>query len=188
MRFRIRIAATWQSTAVIATLAGAVACSNAKTSRDTGNGQVPPSESTVISVRAPIAIGFFPLVSPTEVSEGVELAAEHFSYAISDLSSCLDPSGIAVEIVEAKVLVVDNGGNRDIIDLAARSNESIGCYLVAPGRQPMIVRAEGGASSLTIRCPSAAAVYFEVPDCCPEGFICCPDGNPVYDGSECSRR
>ena len=176
------------SAVVVAGLAFVLACAQADRSPNGTDFGGAPRDLRVVSVGAPIAIGFFPLVPPTEMSEGIESAAEHFSFAISDLSSCLEPSGIQVEVVESKSLLIDNPGNRDVVDLSALSNESIGCYLVAPGRQPMIVRADTGASSLVIRCPSAAAVYFNVPECCPQGWTCCPDGSPIDEGSECIRR
>lgn len=173
---------------VVAMLACVLACARSTTSGRMENDLDAGPDSRVVSVGAPIAIGFFPLVDPVEWSEGVESAAEHFSFAIDDLATCLEASDVAVEIVEARELLIDNLGERDVVDISAISNDSIGCYLAAPGRPPMIVRAGNGASSLTIRCPSAAAVYFDVPECCPEGFTCCPEGTPIGEGSECARR
>jgi len=172
---------------VIAVLACVLACARSTPSGRMENDPDAGPDSPVISVDAPIAIGFFPLVELADWSEGDQLAADHFSFAMSDLSTCLQGSNVPVEIVEAKALLIDNLGERDVVDLSTNSNESIGCYLAAPGRPPMIVRAGNGASSLTVRCPSAAAVYFDVPTCCPEGFHCCPDGSPVGEESQCAQ-
>lgn len=174
--------------AVLVTLACTLSCVKSTIPRHVEVVDSATRDSRVVSVDAPIAIGFFPLVEPVEWGNGIELAAEHFSFAIDDLSICLEASDVTVEVVEAKELLVDNLGERDVIDLSAISNESIGCYLAAPGRPPIIVRADNGASSLTVRCPSAAAVYFDVPACCPEGWTCCPDGTPILAGSECAQR
>ena len=139
----------------------------------------------VVSVRSPVAIGFFPIVADEDRDEGVDSAAEHFTYAVSDMTKCLQKKGIPVQVVEARNVVIENGGKRSVLDLTSVSNESIGCYLVAPNRKPMIVRATAGASSLMVLCPSAASVYFNVPDCCPSGWRCCPDGGVVDEAYEC---
>ena len=89
---------------VIVLLACVLACANPTTSGQMEDGLGAGPDSRVVSVDAPIAIGFFPLVEPVEWDGEAELAAEHFSFAISDLSTCLEDSDVAVEVFEAKAL------------------------------------------------------------------------------------
>jgi hypothetical protein len=84
-----------------------------------------------------------------------------------------------VRAVYANEIVFENGDRRSTLDLHELSNESVGCAFMAPGREPKIVRATAGPSSLVLLCPAAASLYFVIPECCPEGWKCCPDGNVV---------
>jgi hypothetical protein len=171
--------------ALLVLAAGALACASA--GKTTASGVVETArDARVILVRSPLAIGFFPIVTDENRGEDVDSAAEHFTYAVGDMARCLQPKGIPVQIIEAKSMVIENGAARSALNLAPVSNESIGCYLVAPNREPMIVRAIAGASSLMALCPSAASVYFNVPECCPSGWRCCPDGTAVDESYECA--
>jgi hypothetical protein len=133
----------------------------------------------VIEVHGPMAVGFFPNVGQAELDadEGARSALEHFGYAVEDMTKCLDPKGIPVQAVQAELLIFQDGARRSELSLRHVSNESVGCYLVAPSREPKIIRATAGPSSLVILCPAAASFYFGIPECCPDGFKCCPNGS-----------
>jgi hypothetical protein len=147
------------------------------------NGQ----QTEVIEVDGPLLVGFFPVVTGagTTGNGAVESALEHFDWALETARQCLQSTGVNVREVHAQVVVVHNRGSRDQLSLAGTGNDSIGCYLVAPGRQAHIVRASAGPSSLIVLCPAAASVYFDVPQCCPDGFRCCPDGSVRDESIEC---
>lgn len=137
--------------------------------------------SEVIQVDGPQVVGFFPDVSEAQVEadRGTQSALEHFGYALEDTAKCLRPSRIPVRAVYASEIEFVHDGRRSVLDLRALSNDSVGCALLAPAREPTFVRATAGPSSLIVLCPAAASLYFSAPECCPEGWKCCPDGNVV---------
>lgn len=141
----------------------------------------------VIEVDEPLLIGFFPVV-PAEArgDAAVASALEHLAWVMAEAEECLRSAHVEVREVHARALVFENQGTRDELHLDSLSNDSMGCYLVAPGRPAQIVRASAGPSSLLVLCPAAAASYFDVPGCCPDGFLCCPDGRLNIEGYECN--
>jgi hypothetical protein len=140
-----------------------------------------------IEVQGPLAVGFFPKIAQVELDadEGARSALEHLGYAVEEMSKCLRPRGISVQAVQTELLIFQNGASRTELSLRDASNEIVGCYLVAPRREPKIIRATAGPSSLVILCPAAASLYFGVPECCPDGFECCRDGRVVDAAYEC---
>ena len=148
-------------------------------------GRVPVEK--VVEVHGPIAVGFFPFVTNEEASRDHEVgeAMAHFSFALQDLAECLKPSGIPVQAVYADSVVFLSGNKRDVLALRRNSSESVGCYFVAPGRQPKVVIGETGPSSLVVLCPAAASLYFSLPSCCPQGVRCCPDGRVIDKSYSC---
>jgi hypothetical protein len=145
------------------------------------------SATQVIEVHGPMAVGFFPIVTQAGVDadDEVRSALEHFGCAIEDMTKCLRPKGIPVQAVQAEAVIFNDGDRRRQLSLWKISNESVGCYLIEPGRDPKIVRATAGPSSLVVLCPAAASMYFDIPECCPQGFRCCPDGSVVDEAYPC---
>lgn len=138
-------------------------------------------DADVIQVTRPMLIGFFPEVSEAQLNEiqGAASALDHWSYALQKTEQCLGGTDVKVSHVRASLLKIENGNALDQLDLSEPSNNTIGCYLAAPGRAPVVVYASAGPSSLLVLCPAAASGYFEVPSCCPDGFRCCPDGRMI---------
>lgn len=137
--------------------------------------------TAVVEVRAPMVVGFFPALSGKALGsdQGTASALDHFYQALADTAECLEPAGVEVRGVLADRIVFRDGRKESELPLVAGSNESVGCYLVAPGREPQIVRAKAGPSSLIILCPAVSSMYFEAPSCCPAGFTCSPEGLTV---------
>jgi hypothetical protein len=150
--------------------------------------QAPTDRHTeAIRVDRPMVVGFFPYFTQADIDadEGLQSALEHFRYAIEDTAECLEASAIPVKAVYAESIVFENGDRRSEVDLRELSNESVGCAFVAPDKDTRFVHAWAGPSSLILLCPAAASLYFSVPQCCPPGWKCCPDGNVIGDEYPC---
>jgi len=147
----------------------------------TADDQVP------IVVTEPTLIAFFPPASDAKLaaSAGLASALDHFGYAYHLTQTCLADSKVTVLLHRALRLSVQTDGRIDEHDLSRNDNESLGCYLAAPAKMPKVVFASAGPSSLIILCPAAAATYFDVPSCCPDGFKCCPDGSVKDESATC---
>jgi len=143
--------------------------------------------SDVLEIVGPTAIGFFPAYEESRVATDPGLASglEHFEFAMADLSRCVEPAGVKVQVVVAGSLRVRDGEQMEELPLEEVVPENAGCYLVAPGRPPRIVRGRAGTSSLVQLCPAAASVYFDIASCCPAGFRCCPDGEVIDETTSC---
>jgi hypothetical protein len=123
-------------------------------------GWLSESVTKTIRVQGPMVVGFFPVHS----YEGLE---EHFVFAIEDTAQCLTHKNIPVQVVYADTLIIENGAVRDKLILNQDSPEGMGCYFVAPEREPNVVNAIMGGSSLRYGCMGAAAAYFDEPACNP---------------------
>lgn len=144
--------------------------------------------SELIQVDRAQVVGFFPKIKDDQIEagQGTQSALEHIGYALEDMKKCLRKLGVPVRLVRADTIIFDGGGPRPVVlDLRELTNESFGCALAAPNREPRIVRASAGASSLIVLCPAAASSYFSVPECCPEGWKCCSDGTVVGEEYRC---
>ena len=126
-----------------------------------------------IHVSKPMVVGFF--------SSGTA-GDEHLDWGIEVTTACARPKGVAVQEVAADKLVFVDGDKRSELSIPEDGNDGLGCYLVAPGRQPKIVRGTIAPSYLTMACPAAAASYFDIPACCPKGGRCLADGTFVPEG------
>lgn len=136
---------------------------------------VQPHERETINVKGPMVVGFFsPLVG----------GDEHLDWGLENTAACLGPKGVTVTQVSAKVLVFVDGRVRTEFHVPCGGEKSLGCYLVAPGRKPLIITS-GIWTHFVQACPGAASVYFGFPSCCPEGWVCCPDGSLRLEGSDC---
>jgi hypothetical protein len=146
------------------------------------------THTETIRVERELVVGFFPHVADEQVaaSEGLRSALEHFGYALHDTSKCLEERGIEVRAVHADEIVFEDGDRRTSLDLREVSNDSIGCAFVAPGKEPEVVKAAAGPSSLIATCPATASIYFGIPACCPEFLTCCADGTLMAEEAECA--
>ena len=117
-----------------------------------------------VAVAGPMAIGFYPPVSDAEIEEdpGTREGLAHLEFALSDVAKCLKSQGVSVRAELARILVLRVGDTVHRIDLP---HESVGAYLVVPGREPRVVYATAGPSSLQVLLPNAAAEYFHAPNC-----------------------
>jgi hypothetical protein len=133
-----------------------------------------------------MVVGFFPLSSDEELreNEGLASALDHLSFAMNRTRTCLETMDVPVRLIRANEIVFNDHGQHTNLFLRDNTNNSIGCYLVAPNHVPKIVRGTG-ASFLQDLCPAAAAIYFDAPQCCPEGLTCCPDGSLRDHGASC---
>jgi len=150
-------------------------------------------DPNAIKVSGPLVVGFFPAsgaslgeFNGSDEDSPLVAAKDHLKWALDNVKTCMGSKGVEVREVYANRLSVDNQGKADSFDLIESSGESIGCYIVAPGRAPAIVRAGDESTSLVLACQASASVYFSMPECCPEGLVCCPDGTWRSQGTSCA--
>jgi len=128
-----------------------------------------PTDRRVL-IDGPAIVGFFPDVteSDLEADRGIASAFEHWEMALESVHGCFAVKGVRVLGVVANNITIEGGAS--LIHVAPRfgANPDIGYYLVAPGRQPELVTATVGPSSLLYFLPRAASVYFSLPECAPE--------------------
>ncbi|HEY3176419.1 MAG TPA: hypothetical protein VGK94_11750 [Candidatus Polarisedimenticolia bacterium] len=138
-------------------------------------GLVQPKERETFIVKGPMVVGFF---SPEVGGD------EHLDWGLERTAACLRPKGVSVTQVSANVLIFVDGKVSTEFRVPSQGNGGLGCYLVAPGRKPLVIN--GVAPSYLVHaCLGKASVYFHVPSCCPEGWVCCPDGSLRGEGSVC---
>ena len=150
-------------------------------------GATVPLQSRFVDVIGPTVVGFFPAYpeGAIQTDPGLASGLEHFQFAMADTARCAELAGVKVLVVVADSVLIRNGKQEETLQLKEIVPENAGCYLVAPGKGPRIVRGGAGTSSLVQRCPAAAAVYFDIASCCPPGIRCCPDGRVVGDTLSC---
>ena len=143
--------------------------------------------SGVVEIVGPTVVGFFPAYTDELLAKDPGLASglEHFQFAMHDTARCAEPEGVKVEVVVSDALRIRDGKHEDRLLLQELVPSNAGCYLVAPGRPPRIVRGEAGTSSLVQLCPAAASSYFKIASCCPVGFRCCSDGRVLDEATSC---
>jgi hypothetical protein len=129
-----------------------------------------PRAKRVVVARSSI-VGFFPAVTEQqlETDAGIASALEHWEWALENAQGCFGPKGIHVQAVVADAIRIESDGRA--IEIAPRLGTApdIGYYLITPGRAPALVKPRAGPSSLLHLLPEAAAAYFAVPECAPEG-------------------
>ena len=113
-------------------------------------------------------VGFFPPVTQQELDSpqtGTSEGLAHLQFAISDTIACLGDLDLSVRIDTTKTVVLDIDGEVRRYPIPVEPGKSVGAYLAAAGREPLVVYATAGPSSLQILLPNAAAQYFDVPEC-----------------------
>lgn len=147
----------------------------------------PTSRPVVVS--GPTVIVFSPAATDAQLAtdDGLASSLDHLGKALGQTEQCLAGSPVTALMFRGNRLSVETSRGVDAFDLSASDNSSIGCYLSAPGKASRTIFASAGASSLIVLCPAAAAAYFGIPACCPNGFTCCEDGEVVDEASRCDR-
>jgi len=126
--------------------------------------QVPLDRATVVL--------FFPGISDAERGDAAAQAAlDRFHVAVEWTRGCLRQQPIVVRPVFADSIAFTDA-SRSAVGAYTHRVDKAGCYLFEPDRQPMLVRANAGASNLTDACGVAAARYFAEPACCTPGSDC----------------
>jgi hypothetical protein len=120
-----------------------------------------------VTVAGPMVIGFFPPVSDEEIeaNPGTREGLAHLEFALSDAAKCLKSLGVSVRGELARVLVLRVAGKERRFDLPHEWERAVGAYLIEPGREPRVVYASAGPSSLQVLLPNAAAEYFGASAC-----------------------
>jgi hypothetical protein len=125
------------------------------------------SGAVQVDVAGPMVIGFFPPVSDEDVasSSGTREGLAHLEFALSDVAKCLKSRGVSVRVERTRALVLKVAGKERRFDIPPEWERAVGAYLIAPGRDPRVVYASAGPSSLQVRLPNAVAEYFAAPAC-----------------------
>ena len=130
---------------------------------------IPVSRNPVIHVTQPMIVGFFPPSTDAELQsdDGRSEGINHLRFAIEDAVKCILDSGKRVEatIVMASALVIEQDSSRRRIRLSRRWPESVGAYLLAPGKRPRGVVASSYPSLLGATLLPQAAGYFMAEKC-----------------------
>jgi hypothetical protein len=120
-----------------------------------------------VHVKRPMIVAFLPSevarLRDTEV--GASEAAAHVEFALADTRSCLKRVRVETRVVFAEELIIQQDGRSRRVKIPTDAGKTVGAYLLAPGRQPCVVYATAGPSSLTLLLPAAAGQYFDVPAC-----------------------
>lgn len=128
-----------------------------------------PEYSVIVKVivSGPTVVGFFPPVTQEQIvrGNGAGEGLAHLNFALSDVAKCLQAKNPSVSLELAHVLVLELGGSEREYELPSDWAHAVGAYLAAPGREPRVVYAMAGPSSLQFLLPNAAAEYFEEPGC-----------------------
>jgi hypothetical protein len=133
----------------------------------------PPATSSVesegeIVVTGPGAFGFFPPITQQEKDEddgGLSEGYSHLAFALEDIEECLSPKEITVQIKSTRSLHIKNESRDYEYDFPRDWAHSIGIVLVDLGREPVVVYAEAGPSSLLELGPQAAWKFFSETNC-----------------------
>lgn len=96
-------------------------------------------------------------------------AVAHIGYGLDDLDDCLRGRHLDVHLVFATTLVLVHGGKRRRIDLPTDWPRSVGAVLVAPRKEPCMLYAESGPSSLGDFLTEGVAEYYGIRSCRQEG-------------------
>ena len=124
--------------------------------------------TVTISVTGPAAVGFFPPVTQEELDNddgGIREGTAHVGFALEDLEKCLAPRKLDVRFEFARSLTIVDGSNTRRFDFPPDWEHQVGIVLVAPGREPEVIYATAGPSSLGETAPQVAWKYFGEPNC-----------------------
>ena len=136
-----------------------------------GSAAAPPTDpeqtTTEVLVTKPTIVGFFPPVSAEEIetNPGTREGVAHLEFALSDVAKCLKPRDVSVRLELTRVLIFKLGDRQLRFELSPDWQRAVGAYLVEPNREPRVVYASAGPSSLQFLLPNAAAEYFNEPGC-----------------------
>ncbi|MDR2187558.1 MAG: hypothetical protein LBE62_05820 [Azonexus sp.] len=129
----------------------------------------PPLEpEDAVSIIGPTAIGFFPPITAKERDEddgGLSEGYAHLLFALEDLEKCLTPRKLAIKVKLTRSLKIQNGSASRELKFPMDWQHSVGIVLVESGREPEVVYATAGPSSLLETGPQAAWKYFSEPRC-----------------------
>src|SRR5947209_8250369 len=129
---------------------------------------LPPAGNQVIKVTQPMIIGFFPpSTDKAQSDDGMIEGIAHLRFAIEDAVKCINDSGKSVEttIIVGRLLVIEQHSRRRSIRLPAQWPESVGVYLLAPGKRPRVVYAREYPSAFRSSLLPQAGKYFGAARC-----------------------
>jgi hypothetical protein len=121
-----------------------------------------------VTVSGPMAIGFFPPITEKEWDEdggGLSEGHAHLGFALEDVRECLTPRRISLQIKMTRSLSVKDGANSYRYDFPTDWAYAVGIMLADSDREPVVVYATAGPSSLSQLAPQAAWKYFSEPNC-----------------------
>jgi hypothetical protein len=125
-----------------------------------------PEDQATVSGFA--AIGFFPPITEAQKENddgGLTEGFAHLEFALDDVAKCLAPKNVDLVIKITRSLTVTNGSATHKFDFPQDWAEAIGIVLSRPGKEPVVVYATTGPSSLIETAPQAAWKYFSEPNC-----------------------
>jgi hypothetical protein len=125
-------------------------------------------DSKPVVVNGVTVVGFFPPFTQQELDQddgGIREGTAHVGFALDDLAKCLADRNPAVHFELTRSLTLQVGAETFSYQFQTDSEHSVGIVLAQPGREPTIVYATVGPSSLQWLALDAAADYFEAPQC-----------------------
>jgi hypothetical protein len=119
-------------------------------------------------ITEPSIVGYAPSDTRSQSDEGSIEGVAHTRFALEDTSACLGQGMVKFELVFAdQIIVVD--GNQKFTLQVDKLGQGFGAVLMEPGREPKVVFAEEGPSTLQYLVPDAASVYWGEPRCKQDG-------------------
>lgn len=127
-----------------------------------------PTKPAVVDVTSPLVVGFFPPFTEAEKEDddgGIGEVLSHVGFALEDIANCYDNKAAEYRLEETRSITLRDKGRVRRIQLSRRWDRAVGILMVAPGRDPRIVFASAGPSSLQYLGPEAAFHYFGAKNC-----------------------
>jgi len=84
---------------------------------------------------------------------------------LDDVQKCLAPRKITLQLNVTRSLTVKDGANSYKHDFPSDWAHAVGIVLADSGREPVVVYATAGPSSLSVLAPQAAWKYFSEANC-----------------------
>lgn len=121
-----------------------------------------------VTIEGPTVIGFFPPVTQADLGNdngGLSEAIAHLNFALQNIATCLGREKAAVSFEYTDSITLSNGDVTYHYDFTSEPGQAVGILLALPGKEPALVFATAGPSSLSVLGPQEVWIYFSEPSC-----------------------
>jgi hypothetical protein len=120
----------------------------------------------LVDIDRPTVIGFFPPAKDSIEAEesGYSEGVAHVGFALEDARTCLGPESSTVVLVVDTAVRLRQTGRIDTLHFSRVDSLSYGAYLLAPGRDELLVHARA-PSALNHAVTESLPTYFRRPPC-----------------------